>query len=188
MLGRLRLWRELGGGLREIGGAVRGRTEALGRFRAELEGRQRRERIVLGKAHSEAVRGSPLRPRRAGESDPRSLALGVAPLHPLRPGEPVGLDQRSGQDPRRAITDYLSQGIESGAVRDRATMVSALPPGRYRVFGFAAPDIATFQNPNILNSLGPLGAEVELAENQEATVTTDLISAEDGNTIFALGR
>ena len=30
------------------------------------------------------------------------------------------------KDPRRAITDYLSQGIESGAVRDRATMVSAL--------------------------------------------------------------
>ena len=57
VLGRLRLWRELGGGLREIAGAVRGRTEALGHFRAELEGRHRRERIVLGKAHSEAVRG-----------------------------------------------------------------------------------------------------------------------------------
>ena len=30
------------------------------------------------------------------------------------------------KDPRRAITDYLSQGIETGAVSDRATMVSAL--------------------------------------------------------------
>ena len=56
VLGRLRQWRELGGGLREITGAIRGRTEVLRRFRAELEGRQRRERIVLGKAHSEAVR------------------------------------------------------------------------------------------------------------------------------------
>ena len=30
------------------------------------------------------------------------------------------------KDPRRLITDYLSQGIETGAVSDRATMVSAL--------------------------------------------------------------
>ena len=30
------------------------------------------------------------------------------------------------KDPRRLITDYLSQGIETGAVADRATMVSAL--------------------------------------------------------------
>ena len=35
---------------------IRGRTEVLGRFRAELETRQRLERISLGKAHSEAVR------------------------------------------------------------------------------------------------------------------------------------
>ena len=56
VLGRLRQWRELGGGLREITGAIRGRPEVLRRFRAELEGRQRQERVVLGKAHSEAVR------------------------------------------------------------------------------------------------------------------------------------
>ena len=57
VLGRFRLWRELGGGLREIGGAIRGRTEVLGRFRAELEDRLRWERVSLGKAHSKAVRG-----------------------------------------------------------------------------------------------------------------------------------
>ena len=56
-LGRFRLWRELGGGVREIGGAIRGQTEVLGRFRAELEDRLRWERVSLGKAHSEAVRG-----------------------------------------------------------------------------------------------------------------------------------
>ena len=56
VLGRFRLWRELGGGVREIGGAIRGRTEVLGRFRAELEDRLRWERVSLGKAHSEAVR------------------------------------------------------------------------------------------------------------------------------------
>ena len=56
VLGRFRAWRELGGKLREIGGTIRGRTEVLGRFRAELETRQRLERISLGKAHSEAVR------------------------------------------------------------------------------------------------------------------------------------
>ena len=56
MLGRFRAWRELDGKLREIGGTIRGRTEVLGRFRAELEDRQRLERISLGKAHSEAVR------------------------------------------------------------------------------------------------------------------------------------
>ena len=55
-LGRFRLWRELGGGVREIGGAIRGRTEVLGRFRAELEDRLRWERVSLGKEHSEAVR------------------------------------------------------------------------------------------------------------------------------------
>ena len=56
VLGRFRAWRELGGKLREIGGTIRGRTEVLGRFRAELEDRLRWERISLGKAHSEAVR------------------------------------------------------------------------------------------------------------------------------------
>ncbi len=56
VLGRFRLWRELGGKLREIGGTIRGRTEVLGRFREELEHRQRWERVSLGKAHSEAVR------------------------------------------------------------------------------------------------------------------------------------
>ena len=40
VLGRFRAWRELGGKLREIGGTIRGRTEVLGRFRAELETRQ----------------------------------------------------------------------------------------------------------------------------------------------------
>ena len=57
VLGRFRAWRELGGGVREIGGAIRGRTEVLGRFRAELEDRLRWERVSLGKTHSEAVRG-----------------------------------------------------------------------------------------------------------------------------------
>ena len=36
VLGRLRAWRELGGGVREMAGAMRGRTEVLGRFSAEL--------------------------------------------------------------------------------------------------------------------------------------------------------
>ena len=57
MLGRFRLWRELGGRVREIGGAIRGQTEVLGRFRAELEDRLRWQRVSLGKEHSEAVRG-----------------------------------------------------------------------------------------------------------------------------------
>ena len=56
VLGRFRAWRELGGGVREIGGAIRGRTEVLGRFRAELEDRLRWERVSLGETHSEAVR------------------------------------------------------------------------------------------------------------------------------------
>ena len=38
-----------------MAGAMRGRTEVLGRFSAELEDRHRWERIVLGKAHAEAV-------------------------------------------------------------------------------------------------------------------------------------
>ena len=57
VLGRFKLWRELGGGVREIGGAVRGRPEVLEGFRAELEDRLRRELVSLGKEHSEAVRG-----------------------------------------------------------------------------------------------------------------------------------
>ena len=56
-LGRFRLWRELGGRVREIGGAIRGDKEVLGRFRAELEDRLRWQRVSLGKEHSEAVRG-----------------------------------------------------------------------------------------------------------------------------------
>ena len=56
-LGRFRLWRELGGKVREIGRAIRGDKEVLGRFRAELEDRLRWQRVSLGKEHSEAVRG-----------------------------------------------------------------------------------------------------------------------------------
>ena len=43
--------------MREIGGAIRGDKEVLGRFRAELEDRLRWQRVSLGKEHSEAVRG-----------------------------------------------------------------------------------------------------------------------------------
>ena len=57
VLGRFRLWRELGGRVREIGRALRGSSEVLGGFRAELEDRLRWERVSLGKAHSGAVRG-----------------------------------------------------------------------------------------------------------------------------------
>ena len=70
VLGRFKLWRELGGGVREIGGAVRGRPEVLEGFRAELEDRLRRERVSLGKEHSEAVRGIE---SKAGEFYRRSM-------------------------------------------------------------------------------------------------------------------
>ena len=95
VLGRFRAWRELGGKLREIGGTIRGRTEVLGRFRAELETRQRLERISLGKAHSEAVRkieskagefyradleGSEKRAREAARSDGLLLRYGSRPV------------------------------------------------------------------------------------------------------------
>ena len=95
VLGLFRLWRELGGRLREIGGAIRGRTEVLGRFRAEVEGRQRWERVSLGKAHSEAVRGienkegeayrsgmegTEERAREAARTDGRSLHPGNLPV------------------------------------------------------------------------------------------------------------
>ena len=86
VLGRFKLWRELGGGVREIGGAIRGRTEVLGRFRAELEDRLRWERVSLGKEHSEAVRGIesqggrilPRGPERVGETGAGGGAVGRA--------------------------------------------------------------------------------------------------------------
>ena len=95
VLGRFRLWRELGGGVREIGGAIRGDKEVLGRFRAELEDRLRWERVSLGKAHSEAVRGieskagefyraglegSEKRAREAARSDGLLLSYGSRPV------------------------------------------------------------------------------------------------------------
>ena len=95
VLGRFRLWRELGGGVREIGGAIRGQTEVLGRFRAELEDRLRWERVSLGKAHSEAVReieskagefyregldGSEKRARAGARSDGLLLSYGSRPV------------------------------------------------------------------------------------------------------------
>ena len=95
VLGRFKLWRELGGGVREIGGAIRGQTEVLGRFRAELEDRLRWERVSLGKAHSEAVRGieskagefyreglegSEKRAREAAWSDGLLLSYGSRPV------------------------------------------------------------------------------------------------------------
>ena len=95
VLGRFRLWRELGGGVREIGGAIRGQTEVLGRFRAELEDRLRWQRVSLGKEHSEAVRGieskagefyrggmggSEKRAREAARSDGLLLSYGSRPV------------------------------------------------------------------------------------------------------------
>ena len=99
VLGRFRLWRELGGGVREIGGAIRGQTEVLGRFRAELEDRLRWERVSLGKAHSEAVRGieskagefyraglegSEKRAREAARPDGLLLSYGSRPVDQVR--------------------------------------------------------------------------------------------------------
>ena len=95
VLGRFRAWRELGGGVREIGGAIRGDKEVLGRFRAELEDRLRWERVSLGKAHSEAARGieskagefyradlegSEKRAREAARSDGLLLRYGSRPV------------------------------------------------------------------------------------------------------------
>ena len=95
VLGRFRQWRELGGGVREIGGAIRGDKEVLGRFWAELEDRLRWERVSLGKAHSEAVRGieskagefyreglegSEKRAREAARSDGLLLSYGSRPV------------------------------------------------------------------------------------------------------------
>ena len=37
------------------------------------------------------------------------------------------------KNPRRVITDYLSQGIEAGVVTDRATMVAALQQAGFEV-------------------------------------------------------
>ena len=94
-LGRFRLWRELGGKVREIGGAIRGDKEVLGRFRAELEDRLRWDRVSLGKAHSEAARGieskagefyradlegSEKRAREAARSDGLLLRYGSRPV------------------------------------------------------------------------------------------------------------
>ncbi len=80
-------------------------------------------------------------------------------------------------------------GIRFGHTDNRgAFVVEGLPPGRYRVFGFATPDIGAFQNPNILNTPKSLGTEVKLTESREAVVTTDLISAKDGSAVFDLGR
>lgn len=80
-------------------------------------------------------------------------------------------------------------GIRSGHTDNRGSFtVDGLPPGRYRVFGFVAPDIGAFQNPNILNAPKSLGTEVELKENLESVVMTDLISAEDGSAVFDFGR
>ena len=94
-LGRFRLWRELGGKVREIGGAIRGDKEVLGRFRAELEDRLRWQRVSLGKEHSEAVRGieskagefyreglegSEKRAREAARSDGFLLSFGSRPV------------------------------------------------------------------------------------------------------------
>ena len=93
--GRFRLWRELGGKVREIGGAIRGDKEVLGRFRAELEDRLRWQRVSLGKEHSEAVRGieskagefyreglegSEKRAREAARSDGLLLSYGSRPV------------------------------------------------------------------------------------------------------------
>ena len=74
-LGRFRLWRELGGKVREIGGAIRGDKEVLGRFRAELEDRLRWQRVSLGK-----------RAFRSGAGD-REQGGRILPRGPGRVGE-----------------------------------------------------------------------------------------------------
>ena len=74
-LGRFRLWRELGGKVREIGGAIRGDKEVLGRFRAELEDRLRWDRVSLGK-----------RAFRSGAGD-REQGGRILPRGPGRVGE-----------------------------------------------------------------------------------------------------
>ena len=85
-------------------GTIRGRTEVLGRFRAELETRQRLERISLGKAHSEAVRKI------------ESLAGEV-----YRGGQRDGRVRRRGGTPSQCMTVTVAEtGAGSSARRRRS--------------------------------------------------------------------
>ncbi len=66
--------------------------------------------------------------------------------------------------------------------------VKNLAPGRYRVFGFVAPDPGALQNPAVLKAIQALGTEIELKEDEQATVAIHLIGADDGGRVFGLAR
>ena len=92
-LGRFRLWRELGGKVREIGGAIRGDKEVLGRFRAELEDRLRWQRVCVGK-----------RAFRSGAGD-REQGGRILPRGPGRVGETgAGGGASSGRTGSQCVT------------------------------------------------------------------------------------
>ena len=68
------------------------------------------------------------------------------------------------KDPRRLITGYLSQGIETGAVSDRATMISALQRAGLEVVR---------QGEHYLTAADPESAGTTLHENQTISLNTD---------------
>ena len=88
------------------------------------------------------------------------------------------------KDPRRLITDYLKQGIESGAVSDRATMVDALKRA-----GFEVPrqgkDYITAADPESGGRWRLKGAIYEQDFQRERLASA---SPEDGRTGEARGR
>lgn len=59
-------------------------------------------------------------------------------------------------------------------------VVEGLPPGRFAVVGIAAPNVSTLHNPKALGSLAALGTEVRVGENEEAYITTPVISSLSG--------
>lgn len=89
----------------------------------------------------------------------------------------------------RRTSQVDSSGMRLGhSDRGGAFFVKDLPPGRYRVFGFVTLDRGAVATSRTLRALESFGTEVDLKENEEAMVTTPLISADEAERIFRAGR
>ncbi|MFB3778568.1 MAG: collagen binding domain-containing protein [Bryobacteraceae bacterium] len=80
-------------------------------------------------------------------------------------------------------------GLRFGHTDKRGSfLIEDLQPGPYRAFGLVTLDRGALAAPRVLRALESFGTELELHDGEESTVSTPLISAEEGGRIFNLWR
>ena len=103
-----------------------------------------------------------------------------------------GQDRMPGPAYYLLVPDKLradGSGLRFGkADRGSKFSVKDLTPGHYRAYAFASIDLAAIQNPSVLKALEPFGTDLQLNENEKASLSLLVVPADQAAWAFAFSR